>query len=260
MSARMANAPIFYTLGQIRFNPVLNMGEFVPKIHEKIRKQYPAVRQEELRRIQMNLAGQESKDAVSTFSAPRWSFTDLNNTSGYVLYTDSLVYQTTAYETSREFADALLAGIRLVDEVVGLSYVEGVGVRTLDAIMPSADRPLSFYLKPQVLGFHDLVEGDLKHNITENVSALLTGQQVSRVIILQGTIGIPADLFPISLTFAPQFQSVNGLHAILDLDHNSPGRIEFDIEEIELRVRQVKKAVTQVFKSVVTEQALDAWK
>jgi uncharacterized protein (TIGR04255 family) len=123
MSARMANAPIFYTLGQIRFNPVLNMGEFVPKIHEKIRKQYPAVRQEELRRIQMNLAGQESKDAVSTFSAPRWSFTDLNNTSGYVLYTDSLVYQTTAYETSKEFADALLAGIRLVDEVVGLSYV-----------------------------------------------------------------------------------------------------------------------------------------
>jgi uncharacterized protein (TIGR04255 family) len=255
----MSDAPIFYTLGQIRFNPVLNMSEFVPKIHEQIRKLYPAVRQEELKRIQMNLAGQESKDPVSTFSAPRWIFTDLKNTSGYILYSDSLVFQTTAYETKKEFSDALLKGIQLVDEAVGLSYVEGIGVRTLDAIMPSADRPLEFYLQRQVLGFHGLIQGDLRHNITENVSIMPTGQQVSRVIILNGTIGIPADLFPISLTFAPKFQDLNGLHAIVDLDHNSQARIEFDMDEIRKRVLQVKKAVTQIFKSVVTSEAMQAW-
>jgi len=256
---KLADAPIFYTIGQIRFNPVLNISEFVPKIHERIRKRFPAVRQEELRRIQMNFAGQDSKDAVGTFSAPRWSFADLKNSSGYVLYTDSLVFHTTAYETSAEFYESLISGLRLVDEIVGLSYVEGVGVRTLDAIMPSEGQSLNFYLNQQVLGFHGLIEGDLKHNITENVSVLTTGQQVSRVVILHGTIGIPADLFPISLTLAPKFQSLNGLHAILDLDHNRQERFEFDLDEIRERVRQVKQVVTQVFRSVVTPQALKAW-
>lgn len=259
MTAKMKDAPIFYTLGQVRFNAVLNMSDFVPKIHERIRKLYPAVRQEELRRIQMNVANQESKDPVSAFSVPRWSFTDLNNTSGYVLYTDSLVFHTTAYETSTEFFEALLNGIRLIDEVVGLSYVEGVGIRTLDAITPLTGRSLDFYLKEQVLGFHGLIGGELKHNITENVSILPTGQQVSRVVILQGAIGIPADLFPIPLTLAPKFQSLNSLHAILDLDHTIQGRFEIDQVEIESRFRQAKKAVTQVFKNIVTDQAFEVW-
>jgi uncharacterized protein (TIGR04255 family) len=199
------------------------------------------------------------KDAVSTFSVPRWSFTDLKSTSGYVLYADSLVFHTTAYETSREFSNVIDRGIKLVDEIVGLSYIDGVGVRTLDAIIPAEGRSLDFYLKSQALGFHGLLAGDLKHNITENVSIFSTGQQVSRVVILSGTIGIPVDLFPISLTLGKKFQSLNGLHAILDLDHNMQERFEFDIDEIREQVRQVKQAVTNVLKSIVTQQALEVW-
>lgn len=150
-------------------------------------------------------------------------------------------------------------GIKLVDEIVGLSYIDGVGVRTLDAIIPAEGRSLDFYLKSQALGFHGLLAGDLKHNITENVSIFSTGQQVSRVVILSGTIGIPVDLFPISLTLGKKFQSLNGLHAILDLDHNMQERFEFDIDEIREQVRQVKQAVTNVFKSIVTQQALEVW-
>lgn len=259
MSSKLKDAPIFYTVGQIRFNPVLNMSEYVAKIHERIRKEFPAVKQEELKRIQLNLGGQENKDAVSTFSTSRWSFADLKNTSGYLLFHDSLAFHTAAYETSNEFFDALIRGLQLIHEIVGLSYVEGVGVRTLDAIIPSAGRALEFYLRPQVLGFHGLVGGDLRHNITENVSALPTGQQVSRVVILQGILGTPADLFPIALTLAPKFQALNGLHAILDLDHNNQQRFEFDLEEVRTRVGQVKEAVSTVFKSVVTQEALQAW-
>ena len=259
MSEKLTDAPIFYTIGQIRFNPVLSISDYVPKIHERIRKQFPAVRQEDLRRIQLNFAGQENKDPVTTFSAPRWSFTDTKNTSGYMLYTDSLVFHTTAYETSKEFFEALLKGLELVDETVGLSYVDSVGLRTLDAIVPSEGRPLDFYLNRQVLGFHGLIDGDLKHNITESVSMLPTGQRVSRVVILHGTIGTPVDLFPISLTLAQKFQKLNSLHAILDFDHSNQQRFDFDLDEVESRVLEVKQALTRVFKSVVTQQALETW-
>jgi uncharacterized protein (TIGR04255 family) len=259
MGKRMLNPPIFYTVGQIRFNPVLNMGDYVPKIHERLRKRFPEVRQEELRRVQMNFAAQEGKDAVNTFAAPRWSFANLKKTSGYALTTDSLVFQTTAYETSDEFYDALIKGIQLVDEAVGLSYIEGVGLRTLDAVVPASGRPLDFYLNGQVLGLYGLLDGQMKHNITENVTTFPTGQQVSRVVIVTGPLGIPMDLFPIQLTIDQRFQAVNGIHAVLDLDHNRQDRFEFDLSEIGERVRQVKSGVTDVFYRVTTKQAIEAW-
>jgi uncharacterized protein (TIGR04255 family) len=259
MGKKLANAPVFYTLGQIRFNPVLNMSDFVPKIHERLRKEFPEVRQEDLRRVQMNLAAPEGKDVVSTMATPRWSFANLKRTSGYVLYTDSIVFQTSAYETSAEFSNALLTGIQLVDEIVGLSYVEGVGLRTLDAVIPESGRQLDFYLNRQVLGFHGLLQGELRHNITENVTALPTGQQVSRVVILSGVLGIPMDLFPITLTLGQKFQELNGLHAILDLDHSRQERFEFDLKEIRDRVLQVKHGVTDVFMKIVSPEALTSW-
>lgn len=259
MGRKLANAPIFYTLGQIRFNPLLNMGDFVAKIHERLRKEFPEVRQEDLRRVQMNLAAQDGKDVVSTLATPRWSFSNLKKTSGYVLYTDSIVFQTSAYETSAEFSDALLTGIQLVNEIIGLSYVDSVGLRTLDAVIPESGRQLDFYLNRQVLGFHGLLGGELRHNITENVTVFPTGQQVSRVLILRGTIGIPTDLFPITLVLGQRFQQLNGLHAILDLDHNRQERFEFDLGEIRDRVLQVKKGVTDAFDKVVTPEALTVW-
>jgi uncharacterized protein (TIGR04255 family) len=259
MGKKMLNPPIFYTVGQIRFNPVLNMGDFVPKIHERLRKRFPEVRQEELRRVQMNFAAQDGKDAVNTFAAPRWSFANLLRTSGYALTTDSLVFHTTAYETSDEFYEALLSGIRLLDEAVGLSYIEGVGLRTLDAVVPSGGRPIAFYLNNQVLGLYGLLSGEIKHNITENVTIFPTGQQVSRVVIAIGPLGTPVDLFPIQLTIGKRFQEVNGIHAVLDLDHNRQDRFEFNLSEIEERVRQVKAGVTDVFYKVTTTEARDAW-
>jgi len=259
MGKKLANAPIFYILGQIRFNPVLNMADFVPKIHERIRKEFPEVRQEELRRIQMNLATAESGDVVNNLAAPRWIFSNLWKNAGYLLYTDSIVFHTSAYETSAEFSNALLRGIQLIDEAVGLSYIDGVGVRTLDAIIPENGRPLDFYLNRQVLGFHGLLDGELRQNMTENVTQFPTGQQVSRVVILKGVLGIPFDLFPITLTLGTRFQQLNGVHAIVDLDHNRQERFEFDLNEIRGRIRQVKEGVTDVFKKVVTQEALIAW-
>lgn len=259
MGKKMLNPPIFYTLGQIRFNPVLNMSEYVAKMHKSIRKEFPEVRQEELRRFQMNVAAPDSKDAMTTSSVPRWSFANLVKTSGYVLYNDSLVFHTTAYETSDEFYDSLLRGIKLVDEAVGLSYVESVGLRTLDAIVPDAGKTLAFYLNGQVLGLHGLLGGEMKHNITENVTVFPSGQQVSRVSIMTGSLGVPMDLFPISLTLNRRFQEMNCLHAILDLDHIRLERFEFDLIEIRERVHQVKRGVTDVFDILVTDGARSAW-
>jgi uncharacterized protein (TIGR04255 family) len=256
---RMAKPPIFYTVAQIVFNPVLDMGDYVPKFHARIRKDFPEFRHEELRKIQLNVADPASTEVMSSSAVPRWSFSNLRQTSGYVLRTDSIAFHTTAYETSAEFSAATARGISLVNDVIGLSYVDRVGFRTLDAIVPEGDQPLGSYLRSEVLGFREFLKGESTHNVTENVTTLSSGQLVSRLVTRSGPVGIPIDLFPISLKFKAQLEGPLGLHAVLDLDHSQQNRFEFDLDEIEQRVRLGKTALTEVFRSTVTPRALASW-
>ena len=41
MGQKMSNAPIFYTLAQIRFSPVLGMAKFVSEIQDRLRVEFP---------------------------------------------------------------------------------------------------------------------------------------------------------------------------------------------------------------------------
>ena len=249
MGQKMANPPIFYTIAQIRFNPVLNMSEYVPKIHLALRKEFPEIRQEELRQFQLNIAATGNGEPVSSFAAPRWVLSNLKKTSGYILLNDSIAFHTAAYETSEEFSAALLRGIELVNELVGLSYVDRVGFRTLDAIIPESGRSLRYYLKNDVLGFYEMLNGELKYNVSENFTVLPSGQLVARLAILSSpSVGVPPDLFPIQLTLKQQLQGPIGLHAVLDLDHSQEDRFEFDLQEIQLRIRQLKSILTGVFR------------
>lgn len=254
----MANAPIFYTIGQIVFNSVLNMSDFVPKFHSRIRKEFPEFRDEDLRQFQINIA-EKSSEPLSSSSAPRWMFTNLKQTNGYILRRDSLAFQTTDYETSDDFVAYLLRGISLVNELVGLSYVDRVGVRTLDAVITEKEKPLTFFLRPEVLGFQSFLPGEMKHNISENVTLLSSGQLMSRVVVLHGVLGIPVDLFPIALNLKAKLQSPLGTHAVIDLDHVQQDRIEYGLDDIRERVRLGKSALTEVFRSVVTKEAIEHW-
>ena len=155
MGIKMTNAPIFYTLAQIRFSPVLDMAEYIPQIHKELRRDFPEIRSEQLMQFKMNVGG-ESKDPITSQTAQRWSIENFEKNAGYTLLADSLTYQTTEYETSEVFADALIRGLELLDAAVELGYVNSVGWRTLDAIVPEPEQSLSLYLNRQVLGFSGL--------------------------------------------------------------------------------------------------------
>ena len=73
MGTKMNNAPVFYTLAQVRFNPVSVMGDYVPKIQERLRQTgFPDFRKEVLHRIELRQI--EEQPEVQTPAATRWSF------------------------------------------------------------------------------------------------------------------------------------------------------------------------------------------
>jgi uncharacterized protein (TIGR04255 family) len=260
MGEKMQHAPIFFTIGQIRFNPFLDMQLHVEALQTEFRKySFSGFSEENLTTIQLDPSG-ASPNVVPT-RQKRWRFTNSKRTGEFVLFQNSISYQTTNYETSQDFKSRLMTAIKIVHKELKLEYVEQIGFRTLDAIIPSKDHPLDIWLKPELLGFYSSTNDKLKHSILEGVSTIGSSDfLVQRVVILHGALAIPLDLMPIALTIDARFTSFNDWHAILDTDFTAREQFDFDLDAISERVTTVKEEASRAFRSAVSSIALDLWR
>jgi uncharacterized protein (TIGR04255 family) len=259
MSDRLTKAPIFYTLGQITFNSVLDMADYVSGIQKNLRHDYPDFQQDTVSEIQIHLPELGKNPEVKTTSSPRWNFKNAGQTAGYGLTSNAILFHTTAYESSEKFIAPLIRGLEIVHTAVSLAFIESVGVRTLDAIVPAEKEELSAYVHPGLLGIWPQLSGTLKHSVSETVVEGSYGQLRSRTARVEGKLGVPSDLFPLSLQIRKNLQNLNCQHVVLDNDCIQRERFEFDIDEVTNRLASVKSALSNVFKLSVTKEALKEW-
>lgn len=262
MADKMSNAPIFFAATQVSFNEIRGMEKFVDEIQDRMRGlKYVDFRRDEVKRLQINVASPEA--STQQTDTVRWQFLNFEKTSGFVLTQNSLFFQTTAYETSSELRANLLKGLQIVHGVVGLDYVQSIGIRTLDAIVPKSNEKITKYLKGNLLGYSEMVTGTLGHSVCECSVSKPDGLLVARAVILGPEapgLGIPFDLYPLQLRVADRFQGVKGYHAVLDNDRIQQQRFVFDLEQIDRRIVQLKKDITEPFYAAITEDAKEIWR
>ena len=261
MSVKLSKAPVFYTIGQIRFNPVLDMSGYIPDIQAALRSVYPDFSFDTARVLQvLNVGDQDKLPEVRTVAADRWHFKDVQQTSGYIVMKDSIIFHTTAYQNSEHFLTQLASGLNIVNEKVPLAYIEGVGIRILDAIVPVDGKTLADYLHSGLLGIYSEIEGELKHSISETLMNGVYGQLNSKIAFIHGDVGIPYDLAPMVLKLGERVEGGLGNHAILDNDCAQTHRFSYDVDEVLRRLRIVKAGASQPFYKAVTAFALESWK
>jgi uncharacterized protein (TIGR04255 family) len=260
MSERMKDPPIFYTVAQVKFGAVLAMDESISSIQKTWRSAYPDFSSSPINQIQL-LGSSPTQGQMRTTTLPRWIFKDITGRSGLILTTESLSYQTTEYVTSGHFIDALISALQVVGEAVAPAYIESVGFRTLDAIIPLSGKKLTSYLSPGLHGLWTSLEGTLRHSVTELVLQPNSQTQlISRCNILNGKLGIPFDLFPILFKLQGRAEAIEGIHAVLDNDAVLLDRFKFDIEEARARLRKVKTHISEAFYTAVSKEALAEWR
>ncbi|MGH9908317.1 MAG: TIGR04255 family protein, partial [Pyrinomonadaceae bacterium] len=245
MGKKMKSAPVYFVIGQVQHNPLLNLSSYLAVIQERMRKAgYPDFK----RAVQMQFdlspamavggdADQAPQPAVQ--KVERFLFSDVTSTSSFVLQTNSLSFQTTEYDTFETFSTQLAFGLTILGEAVGgLSFMERLGLRYLDAVAPKPSEMLNQYLAPELLGLSmRLPEAKFAYSFAEAV--LLeegVGQVVSRTVIRNGPLGFPPDLHPDGLKVSDRFQSVSGEHAVIDTDGSFTGRRAFDMAEVQSRM------------------------
>lgn len=263
MGKKMKNAPVYFTLAQIRFNPILNMEGFLPAIQEKMRiAHFPDFKRETIQQLvfQVGLPGDGSQaQAPSVAPQPRCFFGNIDRSTEFVLEHNALAIHTTNYDTSPPFFKLLLDGLKIIHDTIRLDFTERVGLRYFDAILTKNNESLSEYLTPEVLGLSLKLGDKLSHAYSETVTLNTSGQLVSRVIIQDGHVGLPPEIATLAPTIKSKFTEPTGRHAILDTDAFYEQREVFSLERLNSKLVALHAEIKKSFNATVTPFAIKAW-
>lgn len=259
MGKKWKNAPVMYTVAQVRFNQILTMESYVPAIQDKLRIiGFPDFRKEVINVLGFQL-GQVASNAPSIQTVNRYAFSNLERTAGFLLESNALSFQATDYDTFEKFSECLSEVLKIVNDSISIGFVERVGIRYLDAVIPKVGECLKDYLVPQVLGLTYNTTHQLSHSYTETVSTHSEGGLISRVIIQNGEVSLPPELAQTAYTLNSRFTNVTGLHAVIDTDGYFEKRIPFDLDLITKKLDEMHNDIVAAFKCAASEHALKVW-
>jgi uncharacterized protein (TIGR04255 family) len=197
MAPKMANAPVYLVVTQIKFNRFNALDNYIPKIQDDFRKcGYPDYQRMAINVLNLQVGGVLAPMGASlpAFEATnRHVFLNIGRTEGFVLSQDGLIYLTAEYDVFTTLVEKFAEGVRIVHDVLKLAYTEKIGVRYLDAIFPEQGQPLSKYLSGSVLG---LDKGGLVHSFSETKFASGPVVVTARTVVQKGSVGLPPDLLP----------------------------------------------------------------
>jgi uncharacterized protein (TIGR04255 family) len=243
-------APVYFTVAQIQFNPIEEMGNYLNIIQPAFRHLgFPDFKSQAVQRVVFAFNTAEGGNAVppTIASQSRYSFGDMDSTESFVLETNSLAFQTTSYDVFATFSRKFLEGLEILHSAVPLNYVERLGIRYLDAVQPAPNETLAKYLASEVLGISEKLSGLPAHSESVTVMNDDAGQLVSRVIIATAP------------KINSRFTEAEGQHAILDTDSSYTQRFVFSVDEVTRRLNSLKMKISESFKATVTEDALKIW-
>jgi len=264
MGKKLTNAPVYYTVGQIQFNPILELNLSLPSIQSKMREMhFSDYRPEIVNRLVLPFSGQQVGQAPvppGLSAQTRHMFGTMDGNSIFLLENNSLSLQTTQYESFQKFLDTFMLGLEIINKSINIDFFERIGLRYLDAIQPIKEKNLNDLIIPEVTGLAFKLDGEIKHNATEAIFKNPLGLLTSRVLIRDGKVGLPLELtMSQSPTIASRFTEKEGLHAILDNDASVVNREVFDLVNVRERLTSLHGEINKAFYATVTPDALAVW-
>ena len=258
MGVALKKPPVYLTVVQVRFNPILKLAEFLPAVQEGMRRAgFPAYQAQTAIALQLTVQG--GHPAPVPFVRERSSFGNVDKTHEFWLDSDSLALQSTNYGNFESFSEVFLNGLALVHDAVHLDFTERIGLRYLDRVFPLGDDTLAQYLVPQALGLSAALGGSAQHSYLEAVCKVDAYLLRSRVVVQSGGLAFPPDMVPGGLVVSKRLAEYDGLNAILDNDGSLETREIYSANGVAKHLDAIHKIIGNAFRAIATDHARKVW-
>ena len=217
---QMANAPLALVLAQVRFSAYLTIANAIPAIQDALRRDYPVFRKGLIQTIEFG------SGAPNVNNIERFDFADADNRQGFIVTPDSLVYVTTRYKTFEDFESKHRNVLDSFEKIVPDVFVERLGLRYIDVIVPRENEEPSDYVIDGLKGCAISRQETLKFSSQYIANWVLKGGAMKfRFISGVREPFMPADMREIALAPA---EIINRAASAKKDDKVSIGVLDFD--------------------------------
>ena len=267
MAQKWAHPPIMYTVTQVRFNQILAMENYVPAIQEELRRiGFSGYRKDIVNALTISIVQPDGPQQIVQ-PVSRHIFSNRENTSGFTLETNALSFQTADYNVFEDFLSTFRDVLSIVHNKVSLDYIERIGVRYLDAVVPREGEDIKLYLATEVLGMSNIIKdykspSKLIHSYTETVSfnEAAGSTLIAKVVIQDGKINLPPEIAQIAYPISDKFSSYEGPFAIIDTDgFKDTNKLPFDLDMVCQTLDDLHLEISESFKKTASASTLKFW-
>jgi uncharacterized protein (TIGR04255 family) len=257
MGTPLRNPPVFLTLVQVRFSPILKLDAYIPSIQEALRKDYPDFNEATEVGVKITIVDGQPKPEPDM--QQRWFLGDQSKRHQFVLHREALTLQSTDYGTFESFSERFQKGLEVVHNVAALSLVSRIGLRYLDRVAPmEADEKLEQYLVPGAMGLTSALEGAAEHSFCETLTKVGDVKLRARVFIRDSGLAVPPDVGVLELNVADRFKGKQ-LHAVVDSDGFVDLRASFTMDVVQRYLGEIHEVIGKAFKNITTSHAREMW-
>lgn len=254
---KLDKAPITLALCQIRFSPIRDIATYVPKVQVALRQ--AGYRLDMSGQVQEIVFGPQGPQ---TRPFDRWEFLNVEKSRSVIITEQFAAFQTTVYTNFEDFVPEV---IRLMDALVGAGadiLITRVGLRYVNAIVPSNGKNWRSYVGPGLHGIHltsmtgalaayhvfgETTHGRLLARMTQNSEGML----------------VPIEMGQQNLALQRQPPAPGTTITLVDIDHFKEWNkdfIDYQPKAMEQLLWDLKAVTYDVFRSFVTESAVEEWK
>ena len=261
---RLPNAPLAYVLAQVRFEPFLEIEKCIPALQTHLRDRYPRFRRFE--RVGFEVVTDEKQPPrVQPAGLVHWEFGTATHVEGIVVQQDSLVFHVTAYETHEQFGQAWQWVMNRVGEQLPRLFVNRIGLRYIDFIVPKVDELPEDYVVDRLRCDPEPGISSQSHRGLTAAEYRLDGDRGYLAVRYSRGTGqprLPPDLVDLSLRpSAIMQQTVDEKQptAVLDIDRYMALSATYDADALAEQFRQMHGETSTVFKALTTDYARMVW-
>jgi uncharacterized protein (TIGR04255 family) len=254
---KLKNQPLMLVLAELRFSPVLQIKELIPKLHDSLRKIYPLIEKTAAQSINVK------SGAIEVSHQEQWLFFSADKTSVVYISQDRMFFVTSLYDRFDGFRDRFQYILEKMNEVIEPSLIMRVGLRYSDLILLDDNNTVDKFFSEVFFRSKCLDNslGKAKQNTVE-----LAYEVNGSPLVVKAVYGI-TDLF-----LTPDLQQIpinvnkpkgSSERVVLDLDHYNEltaGPVEFIVEDAIRILDELHEPSRKAFWDMTSEYAKEVWK
>lgn len=254
----LSNPPLICVVARVQFMSVIDMGQHIPALQEKLRLiDFPNFKIDTARTFHVG-GLEEGEVKLNVDDLQRWSFSNLDYTIAIQIDKNGLSLIFGDYSDFASAEEIYRKILTIVEESVPALICTGFQLRYVNHI-PEPEDP-SKWVNLGVLGLPNMRGLKRMANVSETSFATLEqGQLVVRCSVLPKGSALPPDLLPLTIKLKHELQCEYQFITLEAIHMKGIKPIKFTSEMSLENISSLRPSLSEAFQQTITPTALEKW-